>query len=72
MRHYEFNRLSLKLAYLGEGWMETTQGTSAAALALWALSAQSSLNTLDWRLSILAISELCIFITTYPAIHVSS
>lgn len=36
MRHYEFHRLSLKLAFLGEGWMETTPGTSAAALALTA------------------------------------
>lgn len=43
------------------------QGTSAAALAL---SAHSSLNTLDWRLRILAISELCTFITSYPVVHV--
>lgn len=34
MRHCEFNRLSLKLAYLGEGWMDTTQDPSAALLAL--------------------------------------
>lgn len=49
--------------------MEKIPGSSAAALAL---SAHSSLNILDWKLRILAISEVCISITSYSVIHVSN